>query len=179
MLTAKQTALVRELREIYDLLSIDFNDIAAYDKEERTVRLELMRNKVIRAEVVMKYVLVDEHLNGELCDHFFGRKRSYIELWRTKKFKYFNHHILEELSLMQKLRYVKSLRQIPRSISADIERLNALRNGLAHAFFPENLRKSQPVWKGKDIFSLDGLRAFTEDMNQVNEFFVTVRFERR
>lgn len=63
-----------------------------------------------------KYVLVDEYLNGELCDHFFGRKRSYIALWKTKKFQLFNHHILEELSLMQKLRYVKSLRKVPKRL---------------------------------------------------------------
>ena len=144
-LTRKQRALVKELREIYDLFSIDFYDIADYGREERTVRLELMRNKVIRAEVVIKYVLVDEFLNGELADHFFGQNSSYIRLWKTKKFRHFNYHILEELSLMQKLRYVKSLRKIPKSVSADIDRLNSLRNGIAHAFFPENLRKSQPV----------------------------------
>lgn len=169
-LTKKQRDLVRELREIYDLLCIDFYDIGAYDKEERTVRLELMRNMVVRAEVIMKYVLVDEFLNGELCDHFFGRKRSYPNLWKTKKFKYFNYHLLEELSLMQKLRYVKSIRKLPKSVCADVERLNALRNGIAHAFFPENLRKSQPVWKGKNIFSLEALKALEEDIRAVTDF---------
>jgi hypothetical protein len=51
-LTKKQAALVRELREIYDLLALDFYNIKDYEKEERTTRLELMRNTVIRAAVV-------------------------------------------------------------------------------------------------------------------------------
>jgi hypothetical protein len=177
-LTTKQKALVRELEELFELLSLDFYDVKSYAKDERTTRLELMRRTAIRAEVVTKYVLVDEYLNGELCDHFFGRKRSYITLWKTKRFQYFNHHFLEELSLMQKLRYVKAFRKIPKGIAVDIERLNALRNGVAHAFFPENLRKSQPIWKGRELFSLEGLKAFALDMETVIEFFVRVRLGR-
>lgn len=30
---------------------------------------------------------------------------------------------------------------MPKSISADIERINVIRNGFSHAFFPENLKK--------------------------------------
>jgi len=177
-LTHKQAALVRELREIFELLALDFYNIKDYDKEQRTTRLGVIRNFVIRAGVIKQYVFVDELFNDELCDHFFGRKRSYPKLWNTKRFKNFNYHILEELSLMQKVRYVKVLRNVPRGISADIDRLNALRNGLAHVFFPENLRKSKPVWKGRVIFSLEGLKAFLNDMDEVNDFFVTARFGR-
>jgi hypothetical protein len=50
---------------------------------------------------------------------------------------------------MAKLRFVKSLSKVPKAVASDIERLNALRNGLAHAFFPENLKKSKPEWNGK------------------------------
>ena len=55
---------------------------------------------------------------------------------------------------------------------ADIERLNALRNGIAHAFFPENLRSSKPSWKGKDIFSLEGVAQFMEDLSDLQDFFL-------
>ena len=70
------------------------------------------------------------------------------------------------------LRLVKALRPIPKAISKDIDSLNALRNGLAHAFFPENLRKSKPTWKGKNIYSLDGAKLFMDDMRKVSDFFV-------
>jgi hypothetical protein len=40
-----------------------------------------------------------------------------------------------------------NLAKMPKGVVGDIERLNALRNGLAHAFFPENLKRSEPEWK--------------------------------
>jgi hypothetical protein len=106
-----------------------------------------------------------------MCRHFFGRKRSFPELWKTKKFRTFNHYIVEELSLLAKLRLVKAVSGVPKPIAAEIERVNNLRNGVAHAFFPENLRKSPPLWKGKSIFTLEGLQRFPEDLEPVNEHF--------
>jgi hypothetical protein len=67
--------------------------------------------------------------------------------------------------------YVKSFANIPKKIVTDIERLNSIRNGLAHSFFPENLRTSKPQWKGKNIFSLDGVKAFSVDMQQIKDLF--------
>lgn len=54
----------------------------------------------------------------------------------------------------------------------DINRLNTLRNAIAHAFFPENLRSSKPTWKGKDIFSIEGLRQFSEDIAKIDDYFI-------
>jgi hypothetical protein len=47
-----------------------------------------------------------------------------------------------------------------------------LRDDIAHAFFPENLRSSKPTWKGKNIFSLDGITAFVEDIAEMTDFFI-------
>jgi hypothetical protein len=85
-------------------------------------------------------------LNLILCHYFFGREKSTIQLWKTKKFQLFNHHVLEELSLMAKFRFAKSIAKMPKGVAGDVDRLNALRNGLAHAFFPENLKRSKPEW---------------------------------
>jgi hypothetical protein len=51
---------------------------------------------------------------------------------------------LEGLSRLKKLAFVKSISKVPKSVARDIQEINALRNGLAHAFFPENLRTSKP-----------------------------------
>jgi len=96
-------------------------------------------------------------------------------LWKTKKFQLFNYNFLEEMSRMPKFRYVKAIRNIPKAIASDIERLNALRNGIAHAFFPENLKRSRAVWRDKSIFSLEGLKAFHADMLTVKRFFERIR----
>jgi hypothetical protein len=174
-LSTHQKRLVQELREIYDLLLLDFYDIKAYPKDQRTTRLELMKRAAIRQEVVTTYTLIDEYLASELCVHFFGTEKSFPALWKTKRFQLFNYHFLEEMSLLPKFRYVKALRNIPKAIARDIERLNALRNGIAHAFFPENLKRSRAVWGGKSIFSLEGLRAFHADMLTVKQFFQRIR----
>jgi hypothetical protein len=150
---------------------IDYGNIGDYDGEARTTYLRLMRDQIVRGFVVLKYTLIDELLGSEICRYLFGR-RGFIQLWRTQRFRTFNHYILEELFLLQKLRLVKSIRKIPKEVAADVERINALRNGLAHAFFPENLRKSRPVWKGKNIFSVEGFELFAEDVQRVTGFFV-------
>jgi hypothetical protein len=170
-LTKKQKRLVAELHQVCGLLHLDFWNVQANDAEERTTRLELAMRQIVMSQVVSAFTLLDEYLNVAMCHYYFGKQKSSIRLWRTKKFKRFNHHILEELYTPQKIRFLKSVRPIPSRISQDIDRLCALRNGLAHAFFPENLRKSQPVWKGESIFGLKGLQRFHEDMQQVSDYF--------
>jgi hypothetical protein len=176
-LTPRQHRLVRELEEIASLLKLDYGNIKSYERAARTPLLEMMRRKVIISEVITSYTLTDEHLNVRLCHYFFGRKKGFIKLWKTKRFKVFNYHVLEELPLMAKLRFVKSISKVPRAVTADIERLNALRNGLAHAFFPENLKRSKPEWKGKKIFTLDGLHAFLDDMAKLDAYFLRLSLE--
>jgi hypothetical protein len=171
-LTPKQKKLVEELDELSDLLNLDYQNILEYEKEGRTAYLESARDKIIRGQVIIWYTLVDEFLAMEISRYYFGRKRSFPDLWRTKHFQVFNYHILEELHLLQKLRHVKAIMEIPRSILRTIERLNSLRNGLAHSFFPENLRKSEPKWKGINIFSIEGVRALQEDMDEVFDYFI-------
>ena len=171
-LTGFQRILVTELKEIASLLKVDYQDIKSYERNARTPLLEMMRRKLIISEVITGYTLTDEHLNVRIAQFFFGRKKGFIRLWKTKKFRLFNYHVLEELSLMGKLRFVKSISKMPKPVTADIERLNALRNGLAHAFFPENLKKSKPEWKGRKIFTLEGLQVFLEDMSKIDAYFL-------
>lgn len=172
-LTRKQKRLIKELDEIMQTQGLDYWNIARYEKEARTPTLESIKREVIKGVVVDEYTLIDEYLNMVLCNYFFGKKRSYQQLWRTKKFKTFNY-ILEELHLMQKLRFVKEVIKIPRAITKTIELKNSVRNAVAHSFFPENLKRYKAVYKGKDIFSLEGLRLYKEDMRKVIELFVSV-----
>lgn len=170
-LTRQQQRLVRELDEIVPRLRMNYREIEEYEPAERTPRLKLVRDHIVRGEIVLAYTFIDESLNGILCRQFFGR-RSHIKLWRTKRFRNFNYFFLEKLSLMEKLAYVRAIREVPRSIRRDIEQLNNLRNGVAHAFFPENLRSAKPKWKGLDVFSLDGLNLFLEDLASIDDYLI-------
>jgi hypothetical protein len=171
-LTNKQKAIIADVEKISDLLRLDWWNIKGYERDSRTVHLERIKRHLIIGEVVMQYTLVDEYLNVQLCHHFFGRGKSFIKLWKTKKFQNFNYNILEGLFLLEKLRYVKSFKKIPKSIARDIEQINVLRNGLAHAFFPENLKRSKPIYKGNSIFTSAGIEQFVDDMSQISDFFV-------
>jgi hypothetical protein len=47
---------------------------------------------------------------------------------------------------------------------------------MAHALFPENLHRSQPRYRGRDIFSLEGVRILHEDMGEVRDYFMKREF---
>ncbi len=175
-LTKLQKRLLAEVTAIAELSHVDYENILDYDKEERTARLQLMKNQIVRSQVITDYTFIDEILGVAICHYFFGKKRGFIKLWKTKKFKNFNYYILEILSITEKLRLVKATYRVPKTIAADIEAINALRNGLAHAFFPENLRSSKPVYKGKDIFTIEGLERFIEDVSKISNFFFKRNF---
>ncbi len=169
--TKKEKKLISEIDEMMSLFRLDYREFGDEDEVDLATKLEHVKNQLVRSEVVTSYTLVDELLGSIIAKYQFGA--DFVRLWKTKKFTYFNHHVLEELSIMAKLRYVKSIRDVHKSVSGDIERLASLRNGLAHSFFPENLRKSKPEWKGQSIFAVEGAIRFVEDMGKVYEHLLT------
>lgn len=171
-LTGKQRRLIGELRQLLSTLMLDADTIIAdEDVDGRTPRLELAKDQIIRSAVVLKYVLMDELLSAVICWHYFGKRRSFQQLWKTKRFRSFNHFVLEKLYLLQKLDLVKSIHDIPKAIVADLAALNDLRNGIAHSFFPQN-RRRKPEWKGQSIFTEAGFERFLEDLGDLSDFFV-------
>lgn len=169
-LAPKVQARLQEVRDVVALLNLDHEALSRSRRDPES-QLIIAKHKLIRGQVVIWYTLIDEFLANRMCRYFFGTRRSFPQLWRTTKFRIFNHFIVEALTLLEKLRLAREIAPIPKGICQDIERLNALRNGMAHAFFPENLRALKPLWRGKDIFSLEGLRTLKEDMDEVIEYF--------
>jgi len=173
-LTKKQRFLVSELEQIENLLLLRFRDIAGVPSRWREAHLERIRRHLIVGEVILQFTLLDEYLNVVLARHFFGH-RPFPRLWRTKRFRNFNHYFLEPLATRDKLRYVKAIMPMPKALASDIEAVTNLRNSLAHAFFPENQKRSKPEWKGKSIFSVQGLEEFVEDMTAASRHFLAIR----
>jgi hypothetical protein len=186
-LTRTQKYLVADLDKIMSAARLDYWNILDRDDvppEYRTTVLQVITREIVRGEVVSQYTLIDERLGSKICSYMFDNKK-FMSLWKTKKFERFNYYILEKMSLMEKLAFVKDVYKVPRSIAADIESINAIRNGLAHAFFPENLRVhrtkhgsafhklSGPRYKGVDIFTFDGFDRFLDDAGRVVQFLIT------
>lgn len=182
-LTKKQRELRKELDEIAQTIGVDYWNILDREAEARTPVLDVMKREIIRGEVVSQYTLLDEFLNNEIAQYFFGKKRGFSKLWKTKKFERFNYFVLERLALMEKFVLVKEIKDVPRFLEDTIPQVNALRNAMAHAFFPENLRAYRAkktiqrrevaaTYKGIDIFTLAGITRFMEDMRVIHDYFV-------
>jgi hypothetical protein len=78
------------------------------------------------------------------------------------------------MALLRKLALVKEYKQIPKPIEEIITLTNMIRNAMAHSFFPMNKkdfkRTGLVTYKGKDIYTLDGLKLFNDDANRAVEF---------
>jgi hypothetical protein len=180
-LTQRQRKLIRELEEIASVVRIDYWNIRDREKEARTPVLEVTKRELIRGEVIGQYTLIDDLLSTEVCLYFLPGK-DLIKQWKTKKFRRFNYYVIERLYMTQKLAFLKDVYDVPRDIASRIEEINALRNAMAHAFFPENLRVYQmkgrpgprkPVtvrYRGQDLFSVEGVTAFVADCSTVTDF---------
>jgi hypothetical protein len=182
-LTTKQKRLKAELDDIFAVIGMDYWRIEEYAKESRTGILEMQKRKAITGQIIMTHSFVDELVDAEICEYFFGSGKSSVEAtlermrWRTsKKFRDFNEYILASMSLVEKLRFVETLYAVPKKIVGDVRELNRLRNVVAHEFYPEVLKRykprQRPLYKGKDIFTVEGVKAFVEDMVGVNDFFI-------
>jgi hypothetical protein len=170
-LTKKQRLLLKQLKDLMYRVRLDITDLASESNPEmRTVYLEAAKNKIIRSEVIMRYVLMDEFLTDIICHYYFGKKRSFPRLWRTKRFRSFNYFIVEKLYILQKLDLAKTILDIPKWVASDVAALNDLRNGIAHSFFPEN-RRRKPEWKGQSVFTDEGFDQFLVDMEKLANFF--------
>lgn len=101
-LSKKQRHLIRELNDLVSKFGLDYSKIFLVKEELRTPVLELARNQIVRSQIIWKYVLIDELLNDVICWYFWGKRKTFAKLWKTKHFQNFNYFILERLFLQQK-----------------------------------------------------------------------------
>jgi hypothetical protein len=182
--TKAQAKKVDQIREIASLGGVDFWNLENQpDHDVRNVLLDICKDRLVRTTVLSNYLIIDEVLSELICQHFFGRKKTSIELWRTKRFQNFNYYVLEELSLLKKLALVKALERIPKPIEETIRHLNVLRNAVAHAFFPTNKRefrhRGMVTYKGKDVFTFEGLALLDADKDDVLAHLMPLAYGKR
>ncbi len=152
--------LADEAIAIAQLVGVNVDEI----KDKSDVRL------VLAAEVVTQYALIDEILAEIIVRYFFDIEPDVLHFekaWKTEKFKIFVHHILDEMVLPKKLSIVRAIGPVPNEVSKIIDRINAVRHGLAHSSFPENRKENRAtgevLYAAADIRSLDRLRQFKDD----------------
>jgi hypothetical protein len=178
-LSRRQRRLRAEIEEIAFMASMDHWNILNYEEERRTSQLELMKDQLVRGHVIMTYTFIDELLSAIIINkHFRGpdKQFTYKRLWRTKTFQAFCHHVLDGMYLLEKTRLVNDLRAIPKEHRDNIDRLNALRNALAHSFFPQQRyqyrRHKKVVYRDLDIFTVQGFTRFQEDRQSTVDYLM-------
>jgi hypothetical protein len=172
-LTALQKKLYAEANKIAVMAQVDFWNVEKnWDKAEwRTVGLRIAIAHLVVAEVVSQYTLLDEVLTDYICRYYFKRPGNprYI-YWKRKKFRLFVHFMLDELYLLKKMQLVHAIKPLPKEVRMTIGKVNAIRNAMAHSFFPENRKEHMKVGKvlygAKDIRSAEGLRQFKDECDE-------------
>jgi hypothetical protein len=185
-LTRAQAKLRNSIEDIASLISMDHWNIDDYEEGARTPYLLKMQRQLVLSEVIMKYTLIDELLTVIICKFYFRKAQKPIHfgnLWRTKGFRLFNHDVMDELYPLQKLRLVRDLKEVPKEVRETIERVNALRNALAHSFFPENrrqyMRQRRLTYRDLDIHTRDGLERFDRDVQVATDHLMQRAFGAR
>jgi hypothetical protein len=185
-LTRKEKKLQNEIKKIAAAIYMDVAwNIDNYSRESRKVRLEIMRDRLIRSEVISRYTLIDEYLSMIICNYYFRRKAmkenmTYRQLWKKKQFRIFVHYLLDQTFLLKKMELVHAFDALPENVQNAIRRINTVRNAVAHSLFPQNLRRYMPhgkvIYNGVDLFTLDGIEKFKEDFYLVDDFLLTRAF---
>jgi hypothetical protein len=172
-LTPAQKKLRSEIVEIAKAARMDFWNIEKYEQPpfDRTALLKIMKDKLVRSHVIIKYALIDEYLTDIICNYYFHRQAAknatFRQLWRTKRFKLFVHYLMDETFLLKKLSLVEAIRDVPTDVSSAVKRLNDIRNALAHSLFPENRRRymagKKVMYSGTHLFTLEGIEKLNQD----------------
>jgi len=151
-LTRKQINYVRQLREIFAILGLDFENIRDYPTaEERTVQLERILDHVVRGEIIRQFTLIDELLTHELAGKILANRVQNRR--RSKRFQAVKNALVKsQLSLRRKLTLLRGFVKVPNDVVTSIVRLNKLRNNMAHQFFLENSPETLK-YSGRNIFS--------------------------
>jgi hypothetical protein len=182
-LTPKQRRLIAEFEEISALIRMDYWNILDYDEDGRTAILEVMRQQLIRSDIIMAYTLIDEFLSVIMCHYYFKKPKagfSFKQLWRTKKFQIFANYFLDDTYLLKKMAIVNAIKEIPSPVKSAIARINEVRNAIAHSFFPENRRQykayKKVIYRGANIFAKEGVAKFSEDTQCVQDYLIQQAF---
>jgi hypothetical protein len=157
--------LLNEAQEIASLVGVDLETIKV-----SSMRLEIAIHKMVIAEVVFWYALLDEIL-GELIVRYFFKVEPetlhFEDQWKTPEFKIFVHHILDEMFLLKKASVVHAIEELPSDVNKVLPKVNAVKNALAHSFFPENRKEfkstGKVLYNDVDIRTAPGLRLFFEE----------------
>src|SRR5574341_1320558 len=76
-LTRTERKLQAEVEAIALLIDMDFWAVEQHYKPKyRKAKLEVMKDKLVRSEVIICYTMIDEFLTDVICDYYFHGLKS-------------------------------------------------------------------------------------------------------
>jgi hypothetical protein len=164
-LTSYQQRLLQEIRYISFVGKMELDNLPV-ETDWRTIHLEHVRDKLVRSVVSSEYMHIDQWLTFVISRHFFKTRQM-----KGKRKRLFDQYIMDEMYLLQKARIVHAISPLPAKVRQTIDRVNALRNSLAHNLFPENRRQyaahRKVIYSDVDIFSIKGMEKIIFDVGDV------------
>jgi hypothetical protein len=179
-LTKAEQRIVGEIEDILRIGGYDWRIVEElYEPAARAPQLQRIKLDFIRMNVIGDYVFADELLTAVIVAYFFP-VRKFPKRWKDKRIRTFVHFVMERLFMLQKLALVKQIRKFDRAMARTLERLDALRNAMAHSFTPEMRREyretKRVTWEGRDIYTTEGIEQFDADMRKLTDYLVEMAF---
>jgi hypothetical protein len=158
------------------LIGLDIDEFHGID---RNMRLRTAIKKMVVAEVVVRYTLIDELLTEIIVRYFLKIEPGtfyYESVREAEPFRIFVHHVLGEMFLVKKLRIAHAIKAVPSDVTKIINRINAVRNALTHSFFPElrkeNRAAGKVLYAGYDVRTPEGLTKLLNDADIAHEYLM-------
>jgi len=126
---------------------------------------------LVRGLVVREYAIVDCQLGSVLFLYFMGyAQKQYASAVRSGRFLEF-YELVESIPIVRKLSLLKSVVAIPSEIGNIIEKVNDVRNAVAHVALASVSTRREFRYGKARLHTLPAMRAFFHDVRQVHDYF--------
>jgi hypothetical protein len=137
--------------------------------------LEIERESVVRARVLLDCALVEEIAAIIIMDHVLADcpKWNKIKYFgRIKRYHIFYDDVLGRLPARYKMAVVKKFIRVPKAILKIMERMLALRDLFAHVRTLDYNKRRDLDYKGHSILSKKGFESYLEDSTDAVSFLI-------
>ncbi len=133
--------------------------------------LEGQKRQLIRMMILESYLQIDAKMSILVTDFLFhhcqDKHEDMVKITNSKEYLVFTDKLLKEMPFIRKVVVIKGFIAVPSDITSNLNKINDLRNAIAHSLIPENLGNERVLYKGKKVFSLEGAKLFNKDVSKI------------
>ncbi len=130
--------------------------------------LDGQQKQLVNNIILNTYLQINLKLDILVSNFFFNHcQNNYepvVEITTSNRFKVFQSYILDEMPFLRKLSILKTFTVIPKEVIKNIEKINDLRNAVAHSLIPEKLKNDRTLYSGKSIYTKEGINLFNKEV---------------